>query len=93
MASEAQLIGISPYVLRLAAHYACLGVGTYQPAGYAFDRVEVTVRMPWQPGETDSMKSMLVLAVDFFAGTHRQRFVEFALTPAGFGGDHIVKLL
>ena len=93
MASEAQLVGISPYVLRLAAHYACLGVGTYQPAGYSFDRVEVVLRMPWQPNEEDAMKSTLVLAVEFYAGRHRQRFVEFTVTPAGFGGDPIVKLV
>jgi hypothetical protein len=93
MPTEAQLIGISPYVWRLAAHYACLGVGTYQPAGYAFDRVEVLVRMPWQPDEQEPMRSMCVLAVEFYAGKHRQRFVEFALTPAGFGGDPIIKLV
>ena len=78
-------------VLRQAAYYAMLGVGTYQPAGYAFDRVEVTEAMPWVAND-DPLKSMLILSVAFFAGTHRLRFIEFALTPAGFGGDPIVKL-
>lgn len=91
MATEAQKIGISPYVMRLAAYYACLGVGTYQPKGYQFDRVEVLERMPWQANSADPMKSTLILAVEFYAGKHRQRFVEFALTPAGFGGDPIVR--
>ena len=92
MATEAQHLGITPYVLRLAAYYACLGVGTYQPKGYGFDRVEVLERMPWKP-DADPMKSTLILAVEFYAGKHRQRFVEFALTPAGFGGDPIVKVV
>jgi hypothetical protein len=91
MATEAQKIGISPYVMRLASYYACLGIGTYQPKGYSFDRVEVLERMPWQADSTDPMKSALILAVEFYAGKHRQRFVEFALTPAGFGGDPIIK--
>lgn len=93
MATEAQRLGITPYVLRLAAYYACLGVGTYQPPGHPwFDRVEVLERMPWQ-ANPDPLKSALILAVEFYAGKHRQRFVEFALTPAGFGGDPIVKVI
>ena len=93
MATEAQRLGISPHTIRLAAYYACLGVGTYQPKGYAFDRVEVFERMPWESDPNDPLKSMLVLAVEFYAGKHRQRFVEFALTPAGFGGEPIIKLV
>lgn len=93
MASEAHLVGISPYILRLASYYATLGVGTYQPNGYPFDRVEVLERMPWQPNAEDAMKSTLIISVEFYSGKHRQRFVEFALTPAGFGGEPIVKLV
>lgn len=92
MSTTAQLFGISPHTMRLAAYYACLGIGTYQPQGYGFDRVEVFERMPWQADAADPMKSTMILAVEFYAGTHRQRFIEFALTPAGFGGDPIVKL-
>jgi hypothetical protein len=94
MANEAQRLGITPYWLRLAAYYACLGVGTYTPKGYSqFDRVEVLERMPWQADVEDPMKSTLILAVEFYNGKRRLRFVEFALLPAGFGGDPIVKLI
>lgn len=91
MSKEQQLAGITPYVLRLASHYACLGVGTYRPKGYSnFDRVEVRVKMPWQPGKLFT-ESCLILVVEFFSYDVMQRYVEFALTPAGFSGKPIVK--
>lgn len=91
MSNEAQLAGISPYTLRLAAHYACLGAGTYLPKGYAqFDRVEVFVKMPWQPGQSFT-DSCLILEVAFFLGAAKTRYIEFAMTPAGFSGTPIVR--
>ena len=80
MTKEAQLAGISPYVLRLAAHYAALGVGSYLPKGYAqFDRVEVFVKMPWQPGAFFT-ESCLILEVALMATndplTHTRSFLE-----------------
>jgi len=91
MIKEQQLAGISPYVLRLASHYACLGVGTYRPKGYAqFDRVEVSVKMGWQPSPVFT-ESCLILEVAFFSFDVKLRYVEFALTPAGFGGVPIMK--
>lgn len=93
MSKEQQLAGITPYVLRLASYYACLGVGTYLPRGYAqFDRVEVTVKQPWQPS-ADFTKSCLILEVAFMQGNEQLRYVEFALTPAGFSGRPIAQLL
>ena len=90
---EAQLAGITPYVLRLAAYYAALGVGEYHPRGYAqFDCVTVRELFPWRPGPTPT-ESALVLIVEFFHQNHRLRYVEFALTPAGFGGDPVMQLL
>lgn len=91
MSNEQQLAGISPYVLRLAAYYAALGVGTYRPKGYAqFDRIEVRVKMPWQPGAFFT-ESCLILEVAFFSSNEMQRYVEFALTPAGFSGIPVVR--
>lgn len=91
MSNEAQLAGISPYVLRLAAHYACLGVGTYLPKGYAqFDRIEVVLKQPWQPNDHFT-ESCLVLEVAFYSGCVKQRYVEFSLRPDGFGGIPIVR--
>lgn len=91
MSKEQQLAGITPYVLRLAAYYAALGVGTYRPKGYStFDRVEVRVKMPWQPGQLFT-ESCLILAVEFFNYDTLERYVEFALTPAGFSGRPIMK--
>lgn len=91
MSKEAQLAGITPYVLRLAAHYASLGVGTYKPKGYsAFDRVEVRIKMPWQPGELLT-ESCMILVVEFFSFDTLQRYIEFALTPAGFSGKPVVR--
>lgn len=92
MSTTAQLLGISPLTFRQAAYYACLGIGTYKPEGYTFDRVEVFERMPWQADPADPMKSTLIIAVEFYSGAQRLRFVEFSLRPEGFGGDPIVKL-
>jgi len=90
MSKEQHLAGITPYVLRLASYYACLGVGTYRPKGYAqFDRIEVRVKQPWQPGELFT-ESCLILVVEFFSFDTQLRYVEFALTPAGFSGKPIV---
>lgn len=91
MTTEAHLAGISPYVLRLAAHYAALGVGTYRPKGYAqFDRIEVSVKMGWQPSPVFT-ESCLILEVAFFSSNEQLRYVEFALTPAGFSGKPVVR--
>jgi hypothetical protein len=93
MSKEQQLAGITPYVLRLSAYYAALGVGTYRPKGYAqFDRVEVRVKQPWQPGQLFT-ESCLILVVEFFSYDALQRYVEFALTPAGFSGKPVVQLV
>lgn len=91
--NEVRLAGITPYVLRLAAYYASMGIGTYRPKGYAgFDRVEVRVLLPWKAGETLT-ENALILAVEFYQADERVRYVEFALTPAGFGGKPIVRLV
>ena len=91
MSKEQQLAGITPYVLRLASYYACLGVGTYRPKGYAqFDRIVVRFKQPWQPGVLFT-ESCLILAVEFFSNDEMLRYVEFALTPAGFSGKPIIK--
>lgn len=90
MSKEARLAGISPYVLRLAAHYASLGVGTYRPKGYGqFDRVEVRLKHPWTPGESLT-QSCLILTVEFFNGAALERYIDFAVSPAGFSGKPVV---
>ena len=84
--------GITPVILRQAAYYACLGVGSYRPKGYAlFDRVEVVEGIPWETNPTNLMASTMVLRVEFFQGTHRFRWLEFNIVPSGFGGDPIMK--
>lgn len=93
MSNSAHRVGITPYFLRLAAHYAALGLGEYHPQGYAqFDRVGVRLAMPWQanPNPTESMQ---VLVVEFYSGKEVIRYVEFAMIPAGFGGKPIVSLV
>ena len=60
-------------------------------SGYAqFDRIEVRVKQPWQPGALFT-ESCLILAVEFFSNDEMLRYVEFALTPAGFSGKPIIK--
>jgi hypothetical protein len=92
MTSEIQRAGVTPYVLRLAAYYAALGCGTYSPKGYAgFNSVVVRELMPWKADAEDPMNSTTILVVEFFLGQRRVKWVEFALKPAGFGGDPIVR--
>ena len=90
MSKEAQLAGITPLVLRTAAYYAALGVGTYTPKGYPFDRIEVRVKQPWQAGASIT-QSCLILVVEFYDANRMMRYVEFALTVAGFSGVPVVK--
>jgi len=91
MTSELQRAGISGYTIRLAAHYACLGVGTYQPKGYAqIDTVQVYMKMPWVSNEQFT-QSCLILAVGFFYEGRQMKEIEFALTPAGFTGVPVVQ--
>lgn len=93
MSNEQQLAGITPYTIRLAAYYACLGVGTYLPKGYAaFDKIVVSVKMPWQPGASFT-ESCLVLEVVFFNHDVQLRYVEFSLRPDGFAGTPVVRLV
>lgn len=93
MSHAAKLAGITPYVLRLAAYYAAMGVGEYKPNGYAwFDKVIVRMLMPWTPGDHIT-QSTQVLVVEFMWEGVRRRYVEFAMTPAGFGGEPVMRLL
>lgn len=93
MATEAHRAGITPYLLRLAAYYCCLGVGEYQPKGYAnFNRVVVRELLPWSPAESPT-QSRVVLIVEFFQNERRIRYVEFAITPDGFGGEPIASVV
>ena len=88
--SEAHRVGITPFLLRLAAHFAAKGIGEYKPDGDSiYDKVIVRELMPWQPGEHFT-ESCLILSVDFYAGGEKQRFVEFSLRPEGFGGKPII---
>lgn len=90
--SEAHRAGITPYVIRLAAYYAAQGVGEYYPKGYPwFDLVKVSLLMPWTESIENPMASTQVLTVEFFQGSERKRYVEFAMVPAGFGGEPIMK--
>ena len=93
MASELQKTGITPYVLRLAAYYAAMGVGTYKPKGYSwFDRVEVNLEHPWVAAD-DPLESTQVIRVSFYEGSERQRYVELLYRIAGFGGKHLLRLI
>jgi hypothetical protein len=48
--------------------------------------------MPWQPGEFFT-ESCLILEVAFFSSNTQLRYVEFALTPAGFSGTPVVQVV
>lgn len=93
MATEIALQGVTPWVLRTAAFYAACGCGEYYPKGYQFDRVVVSIKMPWAANTENPLQSILVLEVAFYAGPNRQRAIEFMLQPCGFSGPHIVKLV
>jgi hypothetical protein len=86
---EAHRAGITPYLLRLAAHYAAKGIGEHKPLDTVYDKVIVRELMPWQPGEHFT-ESCLILSVDFYAHGEKLRFVEFSLRPEGFGGKPII---
>ena len=84
--------GVTAIILRQAAYYAALGVGSYRPKGYAlFDRVEVVEGIPWETNTKNLMDSTMLIRVEFFLGTHRFRWIEFNMIPTGFGGDPIMK--
>ena len=91
MTNELHRTGTTPYILREAAYYASLGVGIYQPRGQSYDRVSVTIRVPWEANKENPILSSQVIRVEFFRGLHCVRHVEFALNIAGFGGDPILK--
>lgn len=94
MSSEAHRAGITPYVVRLAAYYAAMGLGVYVPQGYSwFDKVEVTLEAPWTANPEAPALSMQVLRVSFYEGVIRRRYVEFAQTLAGYGGEPLVRLI
>ena len=90
MMKEAHRVGVTPYLLRLAVYYAAKGLGAYAPDGDAlYDGIVVRELMPWKMGDTLT-ESCMILSVDFYQGNERVRWVEFALTPAGFGGSPIL---
>jgi len=90
---EFKRIGLSKYDLRLGAFYCALGIGTYHPKGYAnFDAVVVRELMPWQASD-DFTRSTLILIVEFFRGPVRCKFIEYRISPTGFGGQPVMQLL
>ena len=89
---EAQLQGITPLLLRTAARYAALGVGEYHTNDYRdFNKVLVSVALPWTPNYERLTESCLVLKVEFLLDGAVKRYVEFRLCVDGFSGEPIMK--
>lgn len=93
MSREAQLAGVTAYVLKLSSYYAHLGVGVYTPKGYSqFDKVTVSVEQPFEVAKNGLLShSCSILRVSFFANNQLQRYVDFAVAVAGFSGKPVVK--
>ena len=85
MSREALLAGISPVVLRTAAYYCSLGIGTYTPKGYHFDKVVVVQKEPFEMKDFLSHSGSM-MRVEFWANGQLQRYIDFFQAVAGFSG-------
>jgi len=90
VSTEALRAGISKVVLRQAAYYAAIGVGTYTPKGYGqFDTVVVKQQEPFEFAELLS-HSCAIIRVEFWSAKQLIRYVDFALAVAGFSGKPVL---
>ena len=90
--TENHRIGITPILLRRAAHYLALGKGTYYPDHPHFDRVEVSELYEFKQNPQDTTEWSLGLVVSFFKEGRRTRWVEFGCRTIGAGGDDILRI-
>ncbi len=86
-------IGITPIVLRRAAYYVTLGVGTYFPDHPHFDRVEVRKTYDFVPSQKSEYEWSLGLEVAFYRQERKIRWVEFGCRTVGAGGDDILRVV
>jgi len=84
-------MGVTPILIRRAAHYAQLGIGVYYPDHPHFDCVTVTrlydvIQNPKEPAEW-----AFGLRVDFLKLGAVVRWIEFSGRLVGAGGDDILR--
>jgi hypothetical protein len=85
------LMGITPILLRRAAHYLKLGIGEYTPVHPHFDKVTVIPVYELLQNPLEASEWALGLRVSFFKNEHCIRWVEFSCRTVGAGGDYILR--
>ena len=88
---EDHRIGITPIILRRAAHYLSLGIGVYTPEHPHYDRVVVEQIYDFMQNPMNENEWGLGIRVAFYQGNHCNRWVEFGCRTTGVGGDEIIK--
>ncbi len=88
---EDHRIGITPILLRRAAHYLLLGEGTYLTNHPHFDKVIVKRIYDLKQSALNDAEWGLGVQVSFYQGDHCNRWVEFGCRTVGAGGDEIIK--
>jgi hypothetical protein len=82
-------------VLRLAAKYLALGIGTYDCTSLGYEEVKVTILRKWgnyaPPGEEPIY--LQEMQVSFYRGARRERWVDFSQRFSGGGGSPMMSML
>lgn len=82
-------------VLRLAAKYVALGIGTYDCNSLGYDHVKVTMLRRWKnyapPG--DEPIYLQEMQVSFYRAGKRERWVDFSQRFSGGGGPPMMSMI
>lgn len=82
-------------VLRLAAKYMALGIGTYDCTSLGYDKVKVTMLRRWKNYAPSGEEAIYLqeMQVSFFRGGRRERWVDFTQRFSGGGGPPMVSVM
>lgn len=90
-----QRTGLTPLVLRLAAKYVALGIGTYDCTSLGYEEVKVTVLRKWGNYALRGEEPIYLqeMQVSFYRGGKRERWVDFSMRFSGGGGPPMVSMI
>lgn len=90
-----QRTGLTPMVLRLAAKYLALGIGTYDCTSLGYNEVKVTILRKWKNYALPDEPPIYLqeMQVSFYRGGRRERWVDFSQRFSGGGGPPMMSMI
>lgn len=90
MSKTERLLGLTTTLKRLAFYYMKKGIGEFPCEHGDYDKVVVKELYSWTTPSPD-VPAQGGIAVEFYVGPKRVRWIEFACRDVGGGGDPVIR--